>query len=156
MSDLKVDTRWMHKALELAQEAASSGEVPVGAVLVCDDLMLGEGSNASIIRKDATAHAEIQALRAAGQQRANYRLPGTTLYVTLEPCAMCAGAIIHARVERVVIGASDPRTGAAGSIMNILQHDDLNHKCEVTMGILEDECSAMLRNFFRTKRIDAK
>jgi tRNA(adenine34) deaminase len=156
MSDSKIDIRWMHKALELAQRAASAGEVPVGAVLVVDDMVLGEGSNSSIIRHDASAHAEIQALRAAGQQRANYRLPGTTLYVTLEPCAMCAGAIVHARVERVVIGASDLRTGAAGSIMNILQHDNLNHQCEVTMGVLQDECSNVLRDFFRDKRGGAK
>jgi len=152
MNDSETDNRWMYRALELAQLAANGGEVPVGALLVAEDLILGEGSNSSIVSHDATAHAEIQALRAAGQQCANYRLPGTTLYVTLEPCAMCAGAIIHARVERVVIGASDLRTGAAGSIMNILRHNKLNHQCEISMGVLQEECSTVLRNFFKAKR----
>ena len=146
------DERWMKLALKLAQQSSDSGEVPVGALLMADDSVIGEGANLSIARHDATAHAEIQALRAAGQQQANYRLPGTTLYVTLEPCAMCAGAIIHARVKRVVIGASDPRTGAAGSIMNILQHEGLNHQCEVTMGVLQGECSAIISDFFKAKR----
>ena len=146
------DEHWMRHALALAKQAADAGEVPVGAVLVMEDTVIGEGSNAPISNHDPSAHAEIQALRAAGQQRANYRLPGTTLYVTLEPCAMCAGAIVHARIERVVIGTSDPRTGAAGSIMNILQHKDLNHQCAVTMGALEGECSAIISDFFKAKR----
>ena len=152
LATLVTDEHWMKLALELAQRASDSGEVPVGAVLVADDSVIGEGFNSSIARHDATAHAEIQALRSAGQQRANYRLQGTTLYVTLEPCTMCAGAIVHARVERVVIGANDPRTGAAGSVINILQHENLNHRCVVTLGVLEEECSSIISNFFKAKR----
>ena len=121
-------------------------------MLVVEDTGIGEGSNAPIANHDPSAHAEIQALRAAGQQQANYRLPGTTLYVTLEPCTMCAGAIVHARVERVVIGANDPRTGAAGSVINILQHENLNHQCVVTSGVLKEECSAIISDFFKAKR----
>lgn len=156
MGDSKTDILWMRKALELAKRAANMGEVPVGALLVTDDMVLGEGFNSSISSHDASAHAEIQALRMAGRQSLNYRLPGTTLYVTLEPCAMCAGAIVHARVDRVVIGASDPRTGAAGTIMNILQHEQLNHQCEITIGVLQDECSNLLRDFFKAKREGVK
>jgi tRNA(adenine34) deaminase len=138
--------------MELAVRAAREGEVPVGAVLVRDGKVIGEGWNRPIGANDPTAHAEIQALRAAGQAISNYRLTGTTLYVTLEPCAMCAGAIIHARVERVVFGAYDPKGGAAGSVFQVLGTDRLNHKVEVEGGVLAEECGAMLRDFFARKR----
>ncbi len=146
------DIHWMRRALELATLAAREGEVPVGAVIVKDGELIAEGRNNPIAGHDPTAHAEIQALRAAGKALNNYRLGGTTLYVTLEPCPMCAGAIVHARVERVVFAATDPRTGAAGSIYNILQSNELNHRCEVQGGVLAEESAAMLREFFRSRR----
>jgi tRNA(adenine34) deaminase len=146
------DTHWMRRALELATLAAREGEVPVGAVVVKDGQLIAEGWNRPIGHHDPTAHAEIQALRAAGKALNNYRLGGTTLYVTLEPCPMCAGAIVHARVQRVVFAASDPRTGAAGSIYNILQSNELNHRCEVEGGLLAEESAALLRHFFRSRR----
>jgi tRNA(adenine34) deaminase len=142
----------MRRAMELALQAAREGEVPVGAVLVKDGEVIGEGWNRPIAAHDPTAHAEIQALRAAGRTLNNYRLTGTTLYVTLEPCAMCAGAIIHARVKRVVFGAYDPKGGAAGSVFQILGTDKLNHRVEVEGGVLAEECGAMLREFFVLKR----
>lgn len=142
----------MQRALELAQHAQEEGEVPVGAILVKEDQILGEGWNAPITAHDPTAHAEIRALRNAAQRLGNYRLLDTTLYVTLEPCVMCAGAIVHARVKRVVYGATDPKTGAAGSVFNILNSELHNHRVEITAGVLEQECSAMLRNFFQAKR----
>lgn len=142
----------MQRALELAQHAQEKGEVPVGAILVKEDQILGEGWNAPITAHDPTAHAEIRALRNAAQRLGNYRLLDTTLYVTLEPCVMCAGAIVHARVKRVVYGATDPKTGAAGSVFNILNSELHNHRVEITAGVLEQECSAMLRNFFQAKR----
>ncbi len=146
------DTHWMRRALQLATLAAREGEVPVGAVIVKDGELIAEGRNHPISGHDPTAHAEIQALRAAGKALNNYRLGGTTLYVTLEPCPMCAGAIVHARVQRVVFAATDPRTGAAGSIYNILQSNELNHRCEVEGGVLAEESAAMLREFFRSRR----
>lgn len=146
------DHHWMRRALELATLAAREGEVPVGAVVVKEGQLIAEGWNRPIGHHDPTAHAEIQALRAAGRALNNYRLPGTTLYVTLEPCPMCAGAIVHARVQRVVFAARDPRTGAAGSIYNILQSNELNHRCEVEEGLLAEESSALLRHFFRSRR----
>ncbi|MCW8918673.1 MAG: tRNA adenosine(34) deaminase TadA [Gammaproteobacteria bacterium] len=146
------DIHWMRHALELATLAAREGEVPVGAVLVRDGGLIAEGRNSPIAGHDPTAHAEIQVLRAAGKALNNYRLGGTTLYVTLEPCPMCAGAIIHARVQRVVFAAPDPRTGAAGSIYNILQSNELNHRCEVDGGVLARESGALLRDFFRSRR----
>jgi tRNA(adenine34) deaminase len=147
------DLHWMRRALELARRAAAAGEVPVGAVLVLDNEALGEGWNQPISHCDPTAHAEIMALRAAATRLGNYRLVGSTLYVTLEPCAMCAGAMIHARVGRVVFGATDPRAGAAGSVFNILQSDQLNHRAEVVGDLLAEDCGAVLRDFFRTRRI---
>lgn len=147
-----LDLFWMQRALELAQQAQAKGEVPVGAVLVKEDQVLGEGWNAPIAEHDPTAHAEIRALRNAARRLGNYRLLDTTLYVTLEPCVMCAGAIIHARVKRVVYGATDPKTGAAGSVFSILNSELHNHRVEITAGVLEQECSAMLRNFFQAKR----
>ena len=146
------DAYWMRHALSLALRAANEGEVPVGAVLVKDGRMIAEGWNRPIGNDDPTAHAEIQALRAAGKALHNYRLPGTTLYVTLEPCPMCAGAIVHARVGRVVYAAADPRTGAAGSVFNLLQSGELNHRCEVEGGVFAEESGRLLRDFFRLKR----
>jgi tRNA(adenine34) deaminase len=146
------DHFWMRHALSLALQAAREGEVPVGAVLVKEGRLIAEGWNRPIGHHDPTAHAEIQALRAAGRVQRNYRLPGTTLYVTLEPCPMCAGAIVHARVERVVFAAADPRTGASGSVFNLLQSGELNHRCEVEGGILAEESGGLLREFFRMKR----
>jgi len=142
----------MQRALELARWAEVDGEVPVGAVLVLDDKVIGEGYNRPISAHDPTAHAEIRALREAATRAGNYRLPGTTLYVTLEPCAMCAGAIIHARVQRVVFGARDPKGGAAGSVFNILDGERLNHRVVVEAGVLASECAALLENFFRSRR----
>ncbi|RMG34824.1 MAG: tRNA adenosine(34) deaminase TadA [Gammaproteobacteria bacterium] len=147
------DRRWMQRALELAQRAWEDGEVPVGAVLVRHGEVIGEGWNRPIGANDPTAHAEIQALRVAGRIMGNYRLPGTTLYVTLEPCPMCAGAIVHARVERVVFGATDPRTGAAGSVFDLLPSDRrFNHRTACEGGLLADEAARLLRDFFRERR----
>jgi len=146
------DLYWMRHALSLALRAAQEGEVPVGAVLVKEGQLVAEGWNRPIGHNDPTAHAEIQALRAGGQALRNYRLNDTTLYVTLEPCPMCAGAIVHARVQRVVFAAADPRTGAAGSVYNILQSNELNHRCDVLGGVLALESGQLLRDFFRIKR----
>jgi tRNA(adenine34) deaminase len=143
----------MARAVELARAAESEGEVPVGAVLIAGDRVLGEGYNRPITACDPTAHAEIVALRAAAAQAANYRLPGSTLYVTLEPCAMCAGAIVQARVERVVFGARDPRAGAAGSVFDVFGEARLNHRPEVTEGVLADACGGLLTDFFRQRRV---
>lgn len=142
----------MHRALELAREAELNGEVPVGAVLVRDGAVLGEAFNAPVTRHDPTGHAEILALRAAGQAAGNYRLPGSTLYVTLEPCPMCAGAIVHARIQRVVFAAPDPKSGAAGTVMDLLRSPELNHRCEVAGGVLAGEAGGLLREFFRSRR----
>jgi len=126
--------------------------VPVGAVLVKDGIVIGEGRNAPISSNDATAHAEIQAIRVACKSTNNYRLPETTLYVTLEPCAMCAGAIIHARVQRIFVAAREPRAGAGGSVLKVLENDKLNHRCEVEFGLLENESAALLKGFFKARR----
>ncbi|HEX6831962.1 MAG TPA: tRNA adenosine(34) deaminase TadA, partial [Rudaea sp.] len=145
--------RFMQRALELAAYARDRHEeVPVGAVLVADGVIVGEGWNRSITTHDPTAHAEIGALRAAAGRLANYRLPGTTLYVTLEPCVMCAGAIIHARVGRVVYAADDPKTGAAGSVFDTLISDRHNHRPRVERGLRADEAGLLLRDFFRQRR----
>ncbi|HEY6640566.1 tRNA adenosine(34) deaminase TadA [Povalibacter sp.] len=149
---LDTDVRWMRRAMELAQAAQDAGEVPVGAVIVKDDVALAEGWNRPISTSDPTAHAEMIALRAAAQTLGNYRLLDTTLYVTLEPCAMCASAMVHARVKRLVYAATDPRAGAAGSVFNIVQHQALNHRLEMTSGVLADECSTLLRSFFASRR----
>ena len=149
---LSLDLTFMSRALELARMAEAAGEVPVGAVIVRAGEIIAEGWNRPIGACDPTAHAEIVALRAAGQALGTYRLTGTTLYVTLEPCAMCASAMVHARVERLVYAATDPRAGAAGSVFNIVQHSALNHRLECTAGVLADECSALLRNFFLARR----
>jgi tRNA(adenine34) deaminase len=142
----------MRRALRLALDAEAAGEVPVGAIVVLDGEVVGEGFNAPISCSDPTAHAEVQALRAASARAGNYRLPGSTLYVTLEPCAMCAGAIMHARVAQVVFGAADPKTGAAGSVVNLFAEPRLNHHAQVQGGVLADECMAILQRFFARKR----
>lgn len=147
-----LDELFMGQALAFASLAEDAGEVPVGAVLVEDGQIIASGCNRSIGDSDPTAHAEIVALRQAASRKGNYRLPGTTLYVTLEPCAMCAGAIVQARVARIVFGAPDPRAGAAGSVLNVLQNDALNHRAEVTAGVLAAECAQLLRRFFRERR----
>lgn len=146
------DSLFMARALELAREAERAGEVPVGAVIVKDDVIVGEGWNRPISTNDPTAHAEIIALRAAAQRLGTYRLLDTTLYVTLEPCPMCAGAMVHARVKRLVYAATDPRAGAAGTIFNIVQHPSLNHRIECEAGLMGEECGAMLRAFFQGRR----
>lgn len=142
----------MQRALDLAARAAADGEVPIGAVLVRDGEPLGEGWNQPIATHDPTAHAEIVALRAAAAHESNYRLPGTTLYVTLEPCPMCAGAIVHARVARVVFGAADPVAGSAGTVYNLVQSETLNHRAAVAGGVLAEICGERLRAFFRVRR----
>ncbi len=146
------DPYWMHQALELAKKAKAQGEVPVGAVLVLDNKIIGEGWNQPIGSLDPTAHAEVLALRQGALYLNNYRLMNTTLYVTLEPCAMCAGAMLHARVQRLVFGAFDPKSGAAGSLCNLLQDPRLNHQTILEGGILAEECGALLRNFFKERR----
>lgn len=142
----------MRRALELAQTAEEYGEVPVGAVLVLNNEIIGEGFNQVITLNDPSAHAEALAIRAAGQALGNYRLVDTTLYVTLEPCAMCAGLITHARIKTLVYGATDPRTGAAGTAIEVLNHSSMNHKVEIIGGVLAEECGDILRNFFRKRR----
>lgn len=148
----EIDAYWMRHAMQLAEAARAAGEVPVGAVIVKDGTMLAEGWNRPISTSDPTAHAEMVALRAAAQSLGNYRVLDTTLYVTLEPCAMCASAMVHARVKRLVYAATDPRAGAAGSLFNIVQHAQLNHRLDMTTGVLAEECSAMLRSFFASRR----
>ena len=152
MSSTSQDETYMRRALDLARHAQEAGEVPVGALVVLDGEIIGEAWNQPIVAHDPTAHAEIMALRAAAVRARNYRLPGATLYVTLEPCAMCAGAMVHARIARVVYGAADPKTGAAGSVFNLLETTELNHRAQVTRGVLAQECGKMLRDFFQAKR----
>ncbi|EHD20555.1 MULTISPECIES: tRNA adenosine(34) deaminase TadA [Brenneria] len=152
MSRVLDDEYWMRYALTLARRAQDEGEVPVGAVLVLDNQVVGEGWNRPIGHHDPTAHAEIMALRQGGAALRNYRLLHTTLYVTLEPCIMCAGAMIHSRIGRLVYGAADEKTGAAGSLVDILRHPGMNHQIVVDSGILAAECSATLSAFFRRRR----
>ena len=143
---------WMRVALDLAKHAEAKGEVPVGAVVVVDNEVIGQGWNNPIGKHDPSAHAEIEAIRQACQQQQNYRLQGASLYVTLEPCAMCAGAIIHSRIETVIFAAHEPRAGAAESAFSLLQHPSLNHKCEVISGVLAQESALMLKSFFKSRR----
>lgn len=150
--DESVDRDWMALALEEARRAGANGEVPVGAVVVRDGEILGRGRNRPVAAHDPTAHAEIVALRDAAAAVGNYRLAGTTLYVTLEPCPMCIGAIVHARVARLVFGATDPKTGAAGSVFNLAAAPAHNHRVRVDGGVLGDACGDELRAFFRTRR----
>jgi tRNA(adenine34) deaminase len=146
------DEKFMREALALAGEAAAAGEVPVGAVLVKDGRVIGRGSNRPITSSDPTAHAEIVALREAAAAEGNYRLPGCELYVTLEPCAMCVGALVHARLSRVFYGAKDPKTGACGSIADLPAIAHWNHHGKFEGGMLAEECSAVLRDFFAARR----
>jgi len=152
MATLEVHNDWMRQALALAHRAEQCGEVPVGALLIKDEQVIGAGFNTLIADHDPTAHAEMTAIRMAARHVGNYRLPGTTLYVTLEPCSMCAGAIVNARIQRVVYAAKDPKTGAAGSVFNVLDNPALNHRCEVLSGVLAEEAGSMLSEFFRRRR----
>ena len=146
------DADWMRQALVLAAHAEAEGEVPVGALVVRDDQVLGEGWNQPVALRDPTAHAEVLALRAAAQKIGDYHLGGATIYVTLEPCPMCAAAIAHARVARLVFGAWDPRQGAAGSAFNLVATDAMNHRVDAFGGVLSEECGAMLKRFFEARR----
>jgi tRNA(adenine34) deaminase len=146
------DLEAMQAALAEARRAAEAGEVPVGAVIVHEDAILARGQNRVLRDNDPTAHAEIVAIRAAAVALGNYRLNGCTLYVTLEPCAMCAGAMIHARLDRLVFAAADPKAGAAGSVLEVLNHPQLNHKMQVEQGILAEQSAELLRSFFRERR----
>ena len=152
MTDQSEHEKWMRHAIGLAQSAYQIDEVPVGAIVVLDNEVIGTGHNRSIHDNDPSAHAEIVALRSAANRQKNYRLPGASMYVTIEPCAMCAGAIIQARIQTVVFGAFDPKAGAAGSVMNILNAPELNHQCTVVAGILENECSKLIQSFFQARR----
>jgi tRNA(adenine34) deaminase len=149
---LELDIAFMQQALELAKQAGDAGEVPVGAIVVKDGEVIGRGSNAPIGTSDPTAHAEIMAMRDAARHLGNYRLVDCTLYVTLEPCAMCSGAIQHARIARLVYGAKDPKTGACGSVINLMDEPKLNHHTEVTHGVLAKEAGALLSGFFSARR----
>ena len=150
------DSDFMQIALNLAQQAALNDEVPVGAIVVKDGIVIGRGSNAPIGLHDPTAHAEVIAMREAAQHLGNYRLVDCTLYVTLEPCAMCSGALQHARIARLVYGASDPKTGACGSVVNLMGEPKLNHHCEVLASVLAEECGAILTAFFKQRRLSNK
>lgn len=155
-SEKEVDAAFMRQAMLLAEKAQAIGEVPVGAIIVVDSMIVGQGYNQSIALHDPSAHAEMLALREAAKNLENYRVVDATLYVTLEPCPMCAGALVHGRVKRIVFGAYDQKTGAAGTTMNLVQHDLLNHKMDVTGGCLQDECSAQISAFFKQRRRQKK
>jgi tRNA(adenine34) deaminase len=146
------DEKWMSFALEQARKAEKEGEVPVGAILVKDDLVIARAHNKPISSNDPTAHAEIQLIRTAGEELKNYRLTGTSLFVTLEPCAMCLGAIMHARIKRVVYGAHDPKTGVCGSSENFMEASCFNHKIDLASGVLENESKQLLKSFFNSRR----
>ncbi|MGI2078845.1 tRNA adenosine(34) deaminase TadA [Shewanella putrefaciens] len=156
MEQTELDEYWMQVAMQMAEKAEAAGEVPVGAVLVKDGQQIATGYNLSISQHDPTAHAEILCLRSAGKKLENYRLLDATLYITLEPCAMCAGAMVHSRIARVVYGARDEKTGAAGTVVNLLQHPAFNHQVEVTSGVLAEACSAQLSRFFKRRRDEKK
>lgn len=150
------DEHWMRQALALARQGATAGEVPVGALLVLGERNIGEGYNQPIVARDPTAHAEIVALRQAAIHMQNYRLPDTTLYVTIEPCTMCVGALIHARIKRLVFGAAEPRAGAVCSRFHLLEYaGSYNHRIEVTQGVLEAECGQLISSFFKARRSPA-
>ena len=146
------DEKWMRIAIEEANLAMDKNEVPVGAVLVKNDTLIAQAHNKPITKNDPTAHAEIQLLRKAGEQQKNYRLPESTLYVTLEPCTMCFGAMVHARIDRIVYGASDPKTGVCGSRMNLNKENFYNHKISITGGVLENESRELLKLYFKSRR----
>ena len=152
MTQAELDQQYMRMAIEQAQLAAQSGEVPVGAVLVKDGQVISKAFNKPIANHDPSAHAEMLALREAALAEENYRIPGSTLYVTLEPCAMCSGAMLHARIDRVVYGASDPKTGAAGSVLDIFASKQINHQTSVEGGIMSEECGQLLPDFFKGRR----
>jgi len=150
------DEMFMRRAFELAQKAEQLNEIPVGAVVVTNGKIIGEGFNQSITLNDPSAHAEMLAIKQAGQTLQNYRMLDCTLYVTLEPCPMCAGLLIHSRIKRLVFAAHDLKTGAAGSAFNLVQHEKHNHKIDITQGILAEQCSALLSNFFKRRRAEIK
>ena len=152
MTQTELDQQYMLMAIEQAQLAAQSGEVPVGAVLVRDGQVISKAFNKPIANHDPSAHAEMLALREAALAEENYRIPGSTLYVTLEPCVMCSGAMLHARIDRVVYGAQDPKTGAAGSVLDIFSSKQINHQTSVEGGIMSEECGQLLRDFFKGRR----
>lgn len=154
--DQNQDTFFMQQAIELAKKAELEGEIPVGAVLVCNNEVIATGWNQSIQLHDPSAHAEMIAIRKAGKLVENYRMLDCTLYVTLEPCPMCSGLLVHSRVKRLVYAASDLKTGSAGSVFNLVASDKLNHQVEVTSGVLADECSSMLSAFFKRRRDEKK
>jgi tRNA(adenine34) deaminase len=154
--NINEDEKWMRHALSLANNAEEQGEIPVGAVLIKNGLIIGEGWNQSIIQHDPSAHAEMMAIRQAGVAVGNYRLVNTTLYVTLEPCPMCAGLLVHSRIGRLVFGASDYKSGAAGSVMNLLNDQQLNHQVDVSSGVLAHECGDRLSAFFKKRRAEKK
>ena len=146
------DELWMEEALRQAQRAAAAGEVPVGAVVVCGDRIVGRGGNRNLMDSDPTAHAEIVALRQAAREVGNHRLPDCEMFSTIEPCAMCAGALVYARLRRLVFGADDPKAGAVHSVLQVLNHPRLNHQMEVTSGVLAARCAELLQSFFAEKR----
>ena len=152
MTQAELDLQYMRMAIEQAQLAAQEGEVPVGAVLVRNGQVISKAFNKPIATHDPSAHAEMLALREAALSEKNYRIPGSTLYVTLEPCAMCSGAMLHARVDRVVYGAPDPKTGAAGSVLDLFASKQINHQTSVEGGIMSEECGQLLRDFFKGRR----
>jgi len=149
---LQSDSAWMQFALDQARLAEHAGEVPVGAVVISEGKIVGAGHNRNLFHNDPTAHAEIVALRQAAEALGNHRLTGCVLFCTIEPCAMCAGAMVHARIARLVYGANDPKAGAAGSVLDVINHPRLNHRMEVTPGVLAEECSQLLKNFFAPRR----
>ena len=152
MKQAELDRQFMQQALEQAQLAALAGEVPVGAVIVRDGKIISKAFNKPITNHDPSAHAEMLALRQAALSEENYRLPGATLYVTLEPCTMCAGAMLHARVDRIVYGAADPKTGAAGSVLDVFSSKQINHQTTIEGGMMGEECGQLLRDFFKGRR----
>ncbi len=152
MIEPRPDEYFMREALRLANKAAMAGEVPIGAVVVCEGKIIGRAHNQVELLKDATAHAEMLALTQAEAAVGDWRLIDCDLYVTKEPCAMCAGALVHTRVRRVIFGCADPAAGAAGSVVNLLQMPTLNHRCDIAVGVLENECAAILKDFFRQRR----
>ena len=149
---MKVDEEWMQHAFQLAKKSKEHDEVPVGAIVVYEDEIIGKGWNQPILSHDPTAHAEMMALKNAGEKIGNYRLPKSTMYVTLEPCVMCAGAIVHARIARLVYAVDDEKTGACGSVFNVVQTDKLNHRVRIEKGVLEKECRTLIQDFFKEKR----
>ena len=147
------DEEWMQYALQLAKKSEQRDEVPVGAIIVYKNKIIGEGWNQPISSNNPTAHAEIMALQDAGEKIGNYRLLDSTMYVTLEPCVMCAGALVHARIAKLVYAVDDQKTGACGSVFNMIQAEELNHNTEIKKGVLEKECQALIKNFFKEKRL---